>query len=217
MARTLKVVEVAKVAKIPNGRPIVIGHYTLTATGLEVNETLGRPSFGEHQGVGDYIRLVHKASGFWLGDWLAYGESRQDWQERLDAAEGVTGLTRKTLLNVRAVARSVAPPERRDDAEFWAHEAVAGLPPDKQAYWLERAVTEQMDVRELRDAIRQSQRATILQGRADSMHTIDVTVQMEVEASTPFMASQIAWDELKGLLADCPRPAKVIAAHARPR
>jgi len=66
---------------MPVVEPITIGPYRLTNTGLEVQ---GRPSFSEHQGVGDFIERVEKASAWWAADWIAYGETRADWAETID-------------------------------------------------------------------------------------------------------------------------------------
>lgn len=142
--------------------PIRIGCYTLTATGLEVK---GRPSFGEHEGVGEFIQRAHRASGFWLSDWLAYGDSRQDWRERLSQAVDATGLSEKTLRNVRAIG-AIDPSRRRDDVDFSLHSEVVALTPRSQEYWLERAAREGWTQRELRLQIRAARRAKVIEGQA---------------------------------------------------
>ncbi len=144
-------------------QPIVIGRFTLHATGMDVQ---GRPTFAEYQGVGDFIHRAHKASGFWLGDWLAYGESRQDWTERLSQAQSFTGLSEKTLKNLRAVARSVAPSRRRDGVEFDIHAEVAALDPAEQTVWLQQAEHEGWGRRELRLNILAARRRRVLEGHA---------------------------------------------------
>lgn len=143
-------------------QPIVIGCYTLTATGLNIQ---GHPTYDEHQGVGDFIQRAHHASGFWLADWLRYGESRRDWQERLDQAVDSTGLTEKTLRNVRAVG-AIPASRRRDDVEFGLHAEVAGMSDKAQAYWLRKAAEGQWDRRELRLQIRSARRARVIEGQA---------------------------------------------------
>lgn len=143
-------------------KPITLGCYTLTATGLTVR---GRPSFDEHEGVGHFIERTHYASGFWLADWLRYGEGRTDWTERLSQAGGSTGLSEKTLKNVRAIG-AIDPSRRRDDVEFSIHAEVASLEPGEQTEWLERAATEGWGARELRQNIRAAKRPRIIEGQA---------------------------------------------------
>lgn len=142
--------------------PIVIGCYTLTATGLEV---CGRPSFDEHLGVSDFVHRAHRASGFWMADLLRYGDSRQDWQDRLSQATDATGLSEKTLKNIRSVG-AIDPSRRRDGVEFSVHAEVAGLPPEEQSHWLERAEAEGWGQRDLRLNLRAARRARIIEGQA---------------------------------------------------
>lgn len=155
-----------KLRRIDVERPIVLGHYTLTATGLEVQ---GQPTLDEHEGVGAFIRRAHNAAGFWLADWLRYGEHRAEhsaaWQERLEQMVDATHYSEKTLKNVRAVG-AVEKSRRRDDVEFGHHEAVAGLEPEEQTEWLEKAATEGYNVRELRQEIRAARRTKIIDGQA---------------------------------------------------
>lgn len=148
--------------RLPRVEPITIGHYTLTATGLTVK---GKPSFEAHQGVGDFIQNAHKSSGFWLADWLRYGESRTDWQDRLDQVVESTGMSEKTVKNIRSVGRIEAS-RRRDDVPFALHETVSGLPPEEQSEWLAKAAEHGWDRRELRLEIRASRRRRIIEGQA---------------------------------------------------
>lgn len=150
------------IAKIPHHKPITIGHFTLTATGMEVK---GRPSFGEYEGVGDFIKRAHQASGWWLADWLRYGESRTDWKQQLSQAQDVTGLSEKRLKNIRAVG-AIEPSRRRDDVEFGLHEELTGLEPSEQTEWLEKCAVEGWDRRELRLELRASRRRAVIQGQA---------------------------------------------------
>lgn len=154
------------IAVPPTIQPIVIGHFILTAEGMEVSEVRGRPAFEEYQGVGDFIQRAHHASGFWLGDWLRYGESRADWRDRISQAHDATGLSLKTLKNVRAVAGSIERTRRRPRLEFALHSEVAGLTPDEQVLWLSKAEVEGWSQRELRLEIRASRRRRIIDGQA---------------------------------------------------
>lgn len=149
-------------AKPPNIKPIVIGLFSLTATGMEVR---GRPSLVEYEAVGEFIKRAHRAAGFWLGDWLRYGDSREDWRERLSQVQDATGLSEKTCKNVRAIA-AIDPSRRRDGVEFSIHAEVASMPPEEQSIWLDRAESEGWTQRELRLEIRASKRRAIIDGQA---------------------------------------------------
>lgn len=145
--------------------PITIGCYKLTATGCEIH---GRPTFADHEGVGEFIKRAHRASGFWLADWLRYGETRRDWQERISQVVDATGLSEKTVKNIRAVG-AIEPSRRRDSShgvEFGHHEAVASLTPEEQSEWLERVESEGWNVHELRANIKASKRTKVIEGQA---------------------------------------------------
>lgn len=198
-------------------KQIRIGGFTLTATGMLVH---GRPSWGTYQGAGDFITRACSASGFWLSDWLAYGESRADWTDRLSQAQAVVGLNYHTLENIRAVGRSVPISRRRETLEFGHHEAVAAQEATAQTAWLERAEAEGWTCRELRQAIRQDAKRVAAEGHHRGAHEVEVTILVSLEAANPYEAEQWAWSRLKAHvgLADPGLwlSAQVIAAHARP-
>ena len=193
--------------------PITIGGFTLTAIGLEVR---GTPTFGDYQGVGDFIQRVHKHSGFWLADWIVYGDSRPEWKEQIDAEMGVDQLTDQTVQEYRYVATHVPLSSRLDGISFAHHQEVAKLSPDDQQAWLAKAKQGGWTKRDLRDAIKTEARSRTIEGRADTMHSIEVSVLLDIEGATPYAAEQTAWDAVKGAVASL-RIARVIAAHARPR
>jgi hypothetical protein len=151
-----------KLSKRPEVKPITIGHFTLTAVGLDIK---GRPSFEEWEGVGDFIKRTHQASGFWLADWLRYGDDRTDWRERLDQAVDVSGMSESTLKNVRAVAR-IEPARRRAEVSFSHHLEVAQCPPTEQTEWLDKTESHGWNLRELRLNMRASRRTRIIEGQA---------------------------------------------------
>jgi len=151
------------VSRIPSEvEPMVLGNYTLTATGLKIK---GKPTIEEHERVGVFIKGAHRASGFWLADWLRYGETREDWQERIDQVAHITGLSEKRIKNIRAVG-GIEESRRRDDVEFGLHEVVAGMNPREQSEWLDRAASEGWDRRELRLNIRAAKRTRVIEGQA---------------------------------------------------
>lgn len=202
--------------------PIQIGCFTLGSVGMEVS---GQPSFVEWERVGDFIQRTVKASKFWLADWLRYGSSRADWADRLSQAVDVTGLSAKTLQNVRAVG-AIDKSRRRDGVEFGLHAEVAGLEPEQQTEWLEKCSAGGWDRRVLRNAIKASHRLRVLNGKADEMHAVEVMVLVDLEARNETVAQDQAWGFVKDALQRVQQEegrraahisAKVIASHARPR
>jgi len=141
---------------------ITIGHYKLTATGLEIS---GRPSFAEHEAAGVFIARSHHASGLWLADWLRYGDSRKDWAAKLDAAQEATGLSLKSLRNIRAIG-AVPQHVRREGLEMGHYAQVVGLTEGEQDTWLEQAASENMTVRDLQLNVRASKRRRVIDGKA---------------------------------------------------
>ncbi len=152
-----------KLVKIPDIRAFSIGCYNLTATGCTVD---GKPSFPEHEGVGDFIRRSHQASGWWLADWLKYGESRPDFREQLEAMLDAAQISMKTAQNVKSIGAKVEPSRRREDVEFSTHAEVAALTPDEQTHWLGKTATEGWTRTELRQNIRAAKRTKVLDGQA---------------------------------------------------
>lgn len=146
----------------PYFKPIDLGGFLLTETGVDI---VGRPSFQDYLGALEFARRAHKSSGFWLADLLRYGDQRQDWKDRLSQAQSLTGLSEKTLQNVRAVG-AIDKSRRRDEVELGHHEAVASLHPEEQTEWLGRAVDEGLSVRELRQHIRAAKRTRVIDGQA---------------------------------------------------
>ncbi len=191
--------------------PIRIGCYVLTMTGLEVH---GEPTFPEHQGVFDFINRAVKASAWWAADWVAYGESREDWQDKIDQLVDAEFFTEGTLKQYRYVAQNVPPSRRLDGVSFSVHAEVAGLDAKEQREWLARAKDHGWSKRELRAAIRAAERTQILSGQAPTMHTVDVQVRVVVEAASAWQAQEAAWALLKAAISDVPH-AHVIGALVR--
>lgn len=196
--------------------PIQLGMFTLTSFGLEVD---GDPTFEEWEGVGIFIKGANRRSGFWLVDWLTYGESRADWAERLAQAVDITGLSEKTLKNVRRV-RNIAPARRRaETVDFTLHVEVAGLTPDEQEHWLAESESHGWDRRELRLNIRASKRAKVLEGQAtlEGMYRVIYADPPWLYGgpSGSFTGQTSAKDHYQGMTVEqlCKLP---VAAHALP-
>lgn len=144
--------------------PITLfGHFVLSETGMEV---LGTPTFADYQGVGDFIARAHKSAGWWVADWLAYGETRADWKEKLQQVVDVTGYDPETAMNFKNLGENIPPSRRRADVDISKHFVVQRLAPKEQEKWLERTAERGLSVRDLRNEIRAAERVRVIQGQA---------------------------------------------------
>ena len=202
-----------KVLKIQTISPITIGAFRLTSSSLSVT---GHPSFGEYQGIGDFIQRAHKASGLWLADWIAYGDSRSEWAEQIEAVLGIEEYAEATVRQYRYIAKRFPPSTRIDAVPFGHHAAVVELEPDDQHALLIQARDHGWTQSELRREKHALTRRLVLEGQADTMHTVDLTVRVSLEAGTPYAAETEAWDLVKRAITGVVPHAHVIAAKAQP-
>lgn len=111
--------------------------------------------FDEWVRIGNTLQQVGNSINWWVGDWLNYGEAK--WGEMYAQAIEITGWEYQRLANAKLISAQIQFSLRQEKLSYSHHVEVAKLPHEKQHYWLQRAYTENMRVRELRDAIRQSQ------------------------------------------------------------
>lgn len=150
---------------VPALRPIEIGHYTLTENGLDVD---GKPTLEEHQGVGDFIRRAVKASGWWLADWINYGETREDWRKHLEAMVDAELVNEGTAKQYKRIVEKFPKKERVEGVAFGHHAVVARmeLEPAQRKALLERAKLEGWTQQELRQEAHAIKRAAVIEGQA---------------------------------------------------
>ena len=110
------------------------GALTVTSLDLSVGEDI---SFATYERLGTYLGLMNRASVWWIGDWLLYGEGR--YEDRWPQALAATGLTEETLRMRMAVCEAVPPERRFAGLGFSLHHAVHRLPPGEQLRWLRKA------------------------------------------------------------------------------
>lgn len=113
--------------------------------------------------LGDWVRQGHwlgvltRASGWWLGDWLRYGNAR--YGERYRTAAAITGYDVQTLMNQAYVASRFTTSRRREKLSFSHHAELAALPLAEQDRWLDHAEGSGLSVRALRSELRRALRA----------------------------------------------------------
>jgi len=200
--------------QLPEIEPIIIGHYVLGEQGVEIH---GKPTFDEHQGVGEFIRRSVKCASWWMVDWLAYGDTREDWTDAVEALVDAELLTPESAKQYRHIGKHMPHATRVRGVAFGHHAVVARLDLDDETRHdlLEQSKVQGWTQRELRQHARATRRRTVFEGQAPTLHTVDVTVRLVCEADTSYEAEQIAWGLLKQVIVKVEH-AHVIAAHALP-
>jgi hypothetical protein len=101
---------------------------------------------------GRWLGTVGRGSGWWIGDWVRYGNAR--YGERYKLVASITGYDTQTLMNMAYVTSRFAPSRRREGLSFSHHAEVAALCQEEQEHWLDRAMFERLSVRALRAELR---------------------------------------------------------------
>lgn len=106
----------------------------MTPTSLTLPPEL---KFSTYSSVGSLLGRIKRASSWWVGDWLNFGEGL--YGEKFAQAAAETGLSEDTLQHYGYVARSVPPSRRIANLAFSIHAVVAPMNPAQQKKWLGRA------------------------------------------------------------------------------
>jgi hypothetical protein len=119
-------------------------------------------SFAEWLENGRRLGLMGRSAGWWIGDWLSYGNHA--FGERYARAARITGYDTQTLMNMAYVASRFEANRRRGTLSWSHHAEIAAMDPDEQDYWLTQAETDRLSVRCMREGIR---RERLRRKRAD--------------------------------------------------
>lgn len=103
---------------------------------------------------GRRLGAVGRGVGWWIGDWLRYGNAR--YGEKYAQAAKITGYDSQTLMNMVYVSGQIAPVLRREGLSWSHHAEVAALEPDEQQRWLTRAEQARLSVQDLRLMLRKA-------------------------------------------------------------
>lgn len=117
-----------------NPRVFRIGGFALSPTGIR---SIGTPEYEDWVSVMSYLKTVHGAIQFWIGDAVNLGI--RIYGDKSDQIIDSTELSEETLRNYAWVAEKVPPESRRPDLSFTHHQLVAGMLPSEQAEWLDKA------------------------------------------------------------------------------
>lgn len=134
-----------------NELTMVDSYCQLSRTALSFKREVTRE---EWQKVFDALNHIEGCVQFWIGDALKYRE--QKWGMYDDIAEE-TGIEKRTLRQYKQIAEQVESGTRVPELSFTHHREVASLKPEKQKEFLQRAVDEELSVRELRSEIRKTE------------------------------------------------------------
>jgi hypothetical protein len=117
--------------------PILPQTCTHTGTALIIADSI---SEADWLALGAPLANVQRATPFYIGDWLTFGQNKNFIQsDKYDHAEKVTGMKRSTLKLYAFVSRNVSPLVRTNGLSFAHHQLVASLPTEEQKTWLEKA------------------------------------------------------------------------------
>lgn len=98
---------------------------------------------------------LNNATLFWIGDGIEFGECA--YGEKYAQALEKTGKSYGRLKNITYTCRSVEKSRRRDNLSFSHHTVVAPLEPNEQDYWLDEAIENDWNDKEMDEAIHESQ------------------------------------------------------------
>lgn len=116
---------------------------------------------------GHTLASMRKTLGWWIGDWLNYGE--QNYSEQYSQAASETGLHPETLRKYQWVSSRIPYERRRQPPmEYSHHELVAGLDAEQQEFWLNQAEENNWTVSELRRQMKEEQEPN--PGKRDGTH-----------------------------------------------
>jgi hypothetical protein len=133
--------------------PVEAHRAGLTRVGWAPADELALNDWAEQ---GRRFGAIGRAVGWWIGDWLRYGNER--WGERYVRAARITGYDVQTLMNMVYVASAYAPSQRHEALSWTHHAEVAALEPAEREALLARAESERLSARCLREELRRLRR-----------------------------------------------------------
>lgn len=111
-----------------------------------------RMSFEEYEGYCSTLGRLARASMWWIGDMILYGEA--SFGETSYQAHEKFGLAKETLIHAASICRAVPPSRRRAELSFAHHAAVRALPANDQKRLLAQASKNKWTMAEMRENVR---------------------------------------------------------------
>lgn len=172
-------------------KPFQIDNFQFSPTAFRALTSLKPNSdadFAQWQRIGEFIRLTNSASQWWWGDWLNIGED--SFGERSSQALEITRWDEETLRVYSWVCKQVPATERVAGVSFSHYLLLAKLPPAQQSKWANKVVEEQWSQRQLRKALRASNKDAVAMQQcvlvrcnnsADVVDTIEWATNLELD------------------------------------
>lgn len=123
---------------------------------VEISPVAWRPKHAlpmeEWMRHGARFGVVNRACGWWIGDWINYGNAA--YGEKYSRAARITRHDVQTLMNMAYVASRFEISRRRETVSWSHHAELASLPEEMQDRWLDRVELDALTVRDLRLELR---------------------------------------------------------------
>jgi hypothetical protein len=158
----------------------------LAATAWLPAEDLDAGEWMEH---GRRLGVIGRGVGWWIGDWLRYGNLK--FGERYVRAAKITGYDVQTLMNMVYVASAYAVQDRRESLSFSHHAELAALDPEERAKWLDLAEADRLSVRCLREEMRRARRG-LAAGRSAPALAAGTPARREASKRCPHCGHAVA-------------------------
>lgn len=130
------------------------GPFQLTTTGAFPT---GEPTYAEWRAAVEWCQKVEKASQFWVGDLLAYGDKYGEIASQVLEA---TDYAMQTCANAKYTCNAIPPERRRASVPFSHHHEIAALPTvEEQDFWLNKCEVEDLTRDQLRVQIKAAKSA----------------------------------------------------------
>ncbi len=138
-----------KTRPLPDDRSSRRG-YALTPVGWVPSRDL---DLSEWSSAGRSLSGMVRASQWWLGDWIRYGNAM--FGEKYSRASNLTGYDIQTLMIMVHVAGRYPAFRRRKDVSWSHHAALASLEPAEQDRWLDECSRLRLSVADVRQRLRE--------------------------------------------------------------
>jgi hypothetical protein len=145
-------------------KPLNVAGFELRA---RIAVPIGRPTITDWEAALEFAASCEEASPYWVGDLLAYADTRIEWREKLSQAMSVTRLSEQWLHDLAYLCRRVGPDERELAPSVEHARSVAPLSRTEQREWLQKARAEGWTRGEMRVNLRTAKRRGVISGQAD--------------------------------------------------
>lgn len=144
-----------------DGGPLTLGVFTFQRRGVEIH---GDPSLAEWSEAFAFAKTVEDGALFWLGDLLKHAENRGDWGETYTQALDTTDYAYQTIADAVWVCSQIEFSRRREKLSYSIHHEVASLTTiAEQDKLLDRAESDQLSTRDVRQVVKRLRRGAKLE------------------------------------------------------